>query len=454
MSKTLRVGERPPVIEAGKHLPTQPADAGRLLFSRYEILSKRSGPNSTLYEAWDNQENRKVAIKEVGAEHVRGNGFKKLDIVEREFRIGSRLEHENLTAYYEAKEDGTSFFLVREWAEGKSLRDLFNQGARFSDEQIKTIISGVLDAVVYLHSLNPSIVHRDIKPDNIIVKLNGNNIESVKLVDLTAPEPKPDSAVTGITTHLFSAGFSAIESIFAPCTQSDLFSVAATILFLKTGRDADSIYDSSAAKYNVPHEAGLFQGVISKGLQVAVSERAQTAKEMKELLIANERALQIHVRTYNALVEFNKKALQLERIDENIKKLEPRSRRCRNELAMLAIGSAICWGSYLGGSYESLNLLFGFGLFTPLFVKIAACGGTGLSLIKSIEMLWASRKLKKLKSDRAQLGSAASGTKQLGAPKFNENIIPSRADPPTRTEFDVVPLSKELVEIKFKNKDS
>lgn len=270
--------------------PPETLPSKRLILGRFEVLETKNGGNATVYKALDTQTNKIVALKEVTHAQCENAGTSKLlTLIKREFRAGMNLNHPNLTAYHEAFEDTENggFLLVRDWAEGHSLQEMADGGRRFTDAQINTIIGKVLDAVAYMHSLNPPIIHRDIKPANVVVKMGGEDILEVKLIDLGAVTEEPDRkhSCTQITMHVGTPGYLAPEALSNPCIQSDIFSVGATLLFLKARKDADGVYNAAEGIHAVPPEiSGKHREVIQKALEVPTAKRFQSAEEMKAAL--------------------------------------------------------------------------------------------------------------------------------------------------------------------------
>jgi serine/threonine protein kinase len=90
-----------------------------------------------------------------------------------------QLEHVNIIKLEEVYENETHFILILEYLEGGSLLESI-QKYTFSSEEIQTIVSKLLKSIQYVHSKD--IIHRDIKPDNIMFE-DINNLSSLKLID-------------------------------------------------------------------------------------------------------------------------------------------------------------------------------------------------------------------------------------------------------------------------------
>lgn len=269
--------------EHRERLPTPVSD--REILGRYEVQEVIQGVNSNIYKAKDIETNRTVAVKEVAMSHCSYAGSQKpLDLALREFKVGQNLRHDNLTTYLECNfdEEVGRVLLIRDWVEGISLRDFIEQGKKLSSEQIQIIMDCVIDAVAYLHE--QGIIHRDIKPANIIVEFDEQEIKTVKLIDLGAVSEHSKDQSSQLTTCIGTPGYMALEARTTPITQSDLFSIGATLLYLICRKDADDILDRKG-RYQIPEDLnGNFRIALEKTLQVAVEKRVQTAEQLKAIL--------------------------------------------------------------------------------------------------------------------------------------------------------------------------
>lgn len=143
---------------------------GSTLAGRYELKGTLGeGGMGTVYEGWDLQERRQVAVKrmhswlnEYAEEYAR---FK------HEAEIVARLRHPNIVGVYGVVEQDGNVYLVFEYLAGKTLSGLIRERKGLSLQECKDILGGVCSAVDYAH--RQSVIHRDLKPGNIMVGADG-----------------------------------------------------------------------------------------------------------------------------------------------------------------------------------------------------------------------------------------------------------------------------------------
>jgi len=145
---------------------------GARVLNRFEIEQRLgSGGFGTVYRAWDARLERYVAVKAIDA----GGGVG--GRVLREAQAAARLNHPGIVTLYELGEEQGQAFLVTELAEGDTLRRLSEEG-RLCDRDIGEIGADLCEALDHAHSRG--IVHRDIKPQNVVV---GSGEPAAKLMD-------------------------------------------------------------------------------------------------------------------------------------------------------------------------------------------------------------------------------------------------------------------------------
>ncbi|WP_017297116.1 serine/threonine protein kinase [Nodosilinea nodulosa] len=199
---------------------------------RYRILQPLGqGSSGTTYAAEVLETGRAIALKELS---LRGlQDWKKIELFEREARILKTLSHPAIPQYIDFFQVDTAdnrwFYLAQDLAEGTSLADWIEAGRRVDEAEARRIAAQVLEVLVYLHGLSPPVIHRDIKPQNIIRRDDGQ----LYLVDFGAVQTvlrdRQGSTVVGTYGYMAPEQF---RGQAVPAT--DLYSLGATLLFLLT----------------------------------------------------------------------------------------------------------------------------------------------------------------------------------------------------------------------------
>ncbi|XP_065838371.1 serine/threonine-protein kinase 33-like [Oscarella lobularis] len=150
---------------------------------RHYVVGRVLGQGSfgIVKEAVDRQTSTKYAIKIINKEKAGSSAMK---LMERELLILQLVEHRHIIRLEEVFETGKKMFLVLEYCEGGELQDLFKEKGHFAEDEVRTIVRRLTDAVAYMHQNN--MVHRDLKLENIL--LRGRNDDSddsfdIKLAD-------------------------------------------------------------------------------------------------------------------------------------------------------------------------------------------------------------------------------------------------------------------------------
>ncbi len=150
-------------LQAGDHLDHY----------KIENLVARSGM-ATIFRATDTRTGRTVAIKiphpEIESDPIFFERF------QRESDIGSRLDHPGVMKVF-VDEDRQRVYIVMEWVEGRLLRGVMSEEAKFPATRAVNIALRILDALAYIHA--QGVVHRDLKPENIMIDAGDN----IKLID-------------------------------------------------------------------------------------------------------------------------------------------------------------------------------------------------------------------------------------------------------------------------------
>jgi serine/threonine protein kinase len=209
--------------------------AEQVLNRRYQLqqkLGQNAGRQTWLANDLETIPNEQVIVKLLpfGGEVQ----WDELKLFERESLVLKQLNHPRIPKYrdYFSVDDRLLWFgLVQDYIPGVSLKELLNQGKRFSEEQIRQIAVDVLEILIYLHQLSPPVLHRDIKPSNLILGQD----KQVYLVDFGAVQDR--AAKEGATfTVVGSYGYAPMEQFGGRTVPaSDLYALGATLIHLLTG---------------------------------------------------------------------------------------------------------------------------------------------------------------------------------------------------------------------------
>jgi serine/threonine-protein kinase len=213
----------------------------RRLGDRYEVgeLLGRGGM-AEVHEGRDLRLGRRVAIKILKPELARDPAF--LARFRREAQSAASLNHPNVVAVYDTGEDvlgeGPNAtvvpFIVMELVEGRTLKELLHSGTRIAPERALEITAGILAALDYSH--RHGIVHRDIKPGNVMLTPTG----SVKVMDFGIARATADAGQTGTSTStvLGTAAYLSPEQAQGRSVdaRSDLYSTGVVLFELLTRR--------------------------------------------------------------------------------------------------------------------------------------------------------------------------------------------------------------------------
>jgi eukaryotic-like serine/threonine-protein kinase len=211
--------------------------AGETLSGRYEIVRElgRGGAGVTCL-ARDSLTGKDVVVKVL---HLSLMGdWKAMELFKREAGVLKGLHHEGIPAYvdfFSLDRDGEPrLVLVREFIEGASLHQKVQEGWRGTEEQIRAMGARLARIVSYIHGVRPPVIHRDINPRNIIVDPSGD----LFLVDFGGVQDAIRLSTGATDTIVGTPGYTPMEQFTGRASiRSDLYALAATILFLLTHRN-------------------------------------------------------------------------------------------------------------------------------------------------------------------------------------------------------------------------
>jgi serine/threonine protein kinase len=262
-------------------------ERGSRLINRYQIEDiLGQGGMGSIYRAVDENLGVEVAVKEnlfTSEEYARQ--------FRREAVILANLRHTNLprvTDHFVI--DGQGQYLVMDFIEGEDLRERIDRQGLLSDADTVILGTAICDALSYLHSRQPQVVHRDIKPGNIKITPAGNVI----LVDFGLAKVAQGSQVTSTGARAMTPGYSPPEQYGTARTdhRSDIFSLGASLYMALTGalpedalaRAMGQIDLTQIRKHN-PKVSRRLAAVIEKAMELRPEQRYKTAEDFKKALI-------------------------------------------------------------------------------------------------------------------------------------------------------------------------
>ncbi|MBO6162439.1 MAG: protein kinase [Eubacterium sp.] len=202
---------------------------GTILDERYEIIDiVGTGGMSTVYRARDNRLNRYVAVKVLKTEYANDANFVSKFRVEAQASAG--LTHPNIVSVFDVSEDNGRHFIVMELVEGITLKEFINLNGRLSMDQALDFSIQIASGVEVAHEHH--VIHRDIKPQNIIVAKNGN----LKVTDFGIAKAATSNTMS--TAGMGSVHYISPEQARGGYSdeRSDIYSLGITMYEMVTGR--------------------------------------------------------------------------------------------------------------------------------------------------------------------------------------------------------------------------
>lgn len=254
-------------------------EIGSLVDGKYKILNKvGQGGMSVVYLAMNEKANKQWAVKEVRKDGVLDFEAVKQGLV-AETDILKRLSHPNLPSIIDVIDTDESFIIIMDYIEGNSLNKALEEFGAQPQENVIEWAKQLCDVLGYLHSRQPPIIYRDMKPANIMLKPDGN----VTLIDFgTAREFKEKNLAD--TTCLGTVGYAAPEQFGGmgqTDARTDIYCLGATLYHLVTGMNpCEPPYEIKPIREINPTLSSGLERIILKCTQRDPNDRYQSAAEL------------------------------------------------------------------------------------------------------------------------------------------------------------------------------
>ena len=296
---------------------------GTILQERYRIVRQLGkGGMGAVYEAEDERLGITVALKETfSSETTARKQFA------QEAYLLAGLQHPALPRVSDHFTEGDRAFLVMQFISGVDLAKIIvQQPGPFPRDQVVAWADQLLDALIYLHSQDRQVIHRDIKPHNLKVTANGQ----IALLDFGLAKAQSPDANSLASFFGYTRQYAPLEQIQGLTTgpQSDIYALGATLYYLLTGnRPVDA----------VTREAALIQGRLDP-LKPANEIHPQVGRELAAIL---HRAMAPNPEDrYSSAKEFREVLRRIGRIGRTTGSLEvklpPKALfDCRNDITIL-----------------------------------------------------------------------------------------------------------------------
>jgi len=252
---------------------------GTIIEGKYEILKKiGQGGMSVVYLAMDNRLNKQWAIKE-----VRKDGVKDFEVVRQglmvETNMMKRFSHPNLPRIVDIIDVAGTFYIVMDYIEGQPLSTLLSEYGAQPQEYVIEWAMQLCDVLEYLHTRTPSIIYRDMKPANIMLKPDGN----LTLIDFGIAREYKEKNLAD-TTCLGTQGYAAPEQFGGQGQtdrRTDIYGLGATLYHLVTGHNpSEPPYEICPIRQWNPTLSSGLEKIIKKCTMRNPDDRYQSCGEL------------------------------------------------------------------------------------------------------------------------------------------------------------------------------
>lgn len=253
--------------------------AGQRIAGRYEIIREIGhGGTSTVYLVSDSHLNKNFAIKEIRKSDFVDSSDIAGSLIE-EANIMNRLNHPLLPRIIDVIDRSEYVYVVMDYIQGQPLNKVLKHYKRIPEQYVIHWFKQLCEVLTYLHTANPPIIFRDLKPSNIILTEDG----SIRLIDFGAAREYKRSVEAG-AANWGTRGYAAPEQVMQNGivdARSDIYSLGVTMHYLLTGCDPSSATDQllPIRQYD-PGLSPELEKIIIRCTQFKPEARYQNCKEL------------------------------------------------------------------------------------------------------------------------------------------------------------------------------
>ncbi len=250
---------------------------GTVIDGKYEILKEIGrGGMSIVYLAMDKRLNKQWAVKEIRKKGSGKNDEVVVNSLLAEANMMKKLDHPSLPRIVDIIDNGITIYVVMDYIEGESLDKILSEYGAQPEELVVNWAKQLCDALSYLHSQKPSIIYRDMKPANVMLKPEGN----IKIIDFgIAREYKEQNLAD--TTVLGTKGYAPPEQYSGQTDpRSDIFALGMTMHHLLTGVDPRNGEPYAPVRQWNPELSEGIEIIIDRCVEPAAENRYQSCADL------------------------------------------------------------------------------------------------------------------------------------------------------------------------------
>jgi len=294
----LPLSQNPPVMTETLHTPVRELTTGSIFAGRYQVIEELGqGGMGRVYKVLDTETNEKVALKLVKPEFSADP-----KIVERfrnELTTARKIVHKNVCRVFDLGKDKAGYFITMEYIPGQDLKGLIRQTGQLTVGKALSIGKQVCEGLAEAHGLG--VVHRDLKPGNIMIDRSGQ----ARIMDFGIARAAKGKGLTGTGAMIGTPEYMSPEQVESQDVdlRSDLYSLGVIIYEMLTARvpfEGDTALSVAYKhKHDAPEDPRKFNDripadlsrVVLKCLEKEKEKRYQSADELRAQLESIERGL-------------------------------------------------------------------------------------------------------------------------------------------------------------------